>query len=144
MNCKECTEKLVFYIDKELNNNELNTMQEHLKLCSSCNIAYKQLCNKLSVIDKERDLIPNPYLATRILNRIENISYKSNRQQQRILQPAFLIFILIIALFTGFLVGNSYQTIANDNNSSVQTDDLFFNELKQENIELTLLTYENE
>lgn len=45
MNCNTIHNKLIFYLDNELNQEEKQELEKHLETCNSCNALYKKLAD---------------------------------------------------------------------------------------------------
>lgn len=66
------------------------------------------------IIDEEKYVQPNPFLATRIMANIESLvegrSKRSNPFVQQVLKPIFISVSIVAATFIGVLSGGLYQT----------------------------------
>jgi len=71
------------------------------------------------LINKEKQTELNPYLATRIMSRIENPMQKPVNRWQTIAVAASFVF----AIATGIGVGSSYNNYNSDNISGLYVND---------------------
>lgn len=78
------------------------------------------------LINKEKQTEHNPFLATRIMSRIENPTQKPVKRWQTIAVAASIVF----AIVSGIELGNSY------NSNSDQMDGLYVNDSRIENFSL--------
>ena len=78
------------------------------------------------LINKEKQTEHNPFLATRIMSRIENPMQKPVKRWQTIAVAASIVF----AIVSGIGLGNSYIS------SSDQMDGLYVNDNRIENFSL--------
>ena len=89
-----------------------------------------------AVIDKQKEIAIKPFLYTRIKARMDktdavSVSYK------KILQPIIVTCIVIVAIIGGMKIGKIYPTTADQ--SILSTESYYWNDLKQEPIEVALL-----
>jgi hypothetical protein len=68
------------------------------------------------LINKEKQTVSNPYMATRIMARIENPMHKPVNRWQTVAVAASIVF----AIVSGVTLGNSYIS---DNNSGLYVND---------------------
>lgn len=144
MKCKTVHKKLIFYINDEFIGSENEEIKNHLKNCEKCCNLHTELKTTLNLIEKKKTVKPNPFLYTRIKQKLNEI--ESEKRQivfkpvyKKILQPVLLSFLLAGGLFFGIKLGNTYETIQQKDNSVSQTTEFYFNDFKQENLEVLLL-----
>lgn len=78
------------------------------------------------LINKEKQTEHNPFLATRIMSRIENPTQKPVKRWQTIAVAASIVFVIV----SGIELGNSYIS------NSDQMDGLYVNDSRIENFSL--------
>jgi hypothetical protein len=110
MNCRDYRERLKTEIclEEQLNNN--SELAEHYRLCTSCQTLSVNLLNWFDELNSCHFPNPNPFLGTRIMGRIESLSEKKNYQilhLSPVMRSSFFIFVMVLGLFTGFLIGNN-------------------------------------
>ena len=106
MDCKEFQDYLFAYAEGELSPDERHAMQGHARSCRSCSRLLEGFRVMEATIQKEREMEPNPFAATRILQYLENEDRRRNRQALSVLRPIALALALFLALSIGFIIGN--------------------------------------
>ena len=145
MNCKTVFEKLISYSNGELNDPENEMLKTHLENCRSCNNLYTELETTLNLIEKKKTLEPNPFLYTRIKQRLDAIEHGTDRPvfipiYKKVFQPVLLSFLLVSGMFLGIKLGNICVTNHHVKISESQTTEFYFNDFQQEKLEVLLLT----
>ena len=144
MKCKNIHKKLISYINDELTGSKNIQIKSHLKNCEKCYNIYTELATTLNLVGEKKTIKPNPFLYTRIkqkLNEIENEKKQTvhNPVYKKVLQPAFLSLLLAAGIFTGIKLGSSYEIKQQKNISVSQTTEFYFNDFNQEKLEIVLL-----
>jgi predicted anti-sigma-YlaC factor YlaD len=114
--CKLVEKKLIFYIDNELDINELMLVKSHLEVCSDCKSAYNHLIECMGLIADDKLTETNPFFYTRLKEKMDAQSSKKKvlnwlPSKQLIRQSAFYIVLGIFALFSGFYLGSGNSMI---------------------------------
>jgi hypothetical protein len=132
----DCSKKYDFigYLDGSLPEIKRQDIELHLAQCSSCTYAVEKIKKSLEVIEWQKEIKANPFLFTRIRERMTVEEYIPLRS--RILKPAIIAVIALFSVILGVTVG-SY--LSGTNNSTISSSAFYWNELEQENIEMTLL-----
>jgi len=144
MECKKVHEKLIFYSYDELNSFENEGIKTHLQNCENCYNLYTELEATINLIKKKKNLEPNPFLYTRIKQKLEVIENEKNQPVFspafiKVLQPVFLLFLLAISLISGIELGNTFEIKQQEEISMSQTTEFYFNDFHQEKLEVLLL-----
>ena len=144
MKCKTVHKKLIFYINDELKGSENKEINNHLKNCKNCISLFTELETTLALIEKRKPVKTNPYLYTRIKQRLEDIENEKKQSVfksvfKKVLQPVLLSFLLAMGLFSGIKLGNTYEIKQQEQLQESQTTEFYFNDFEQENIEILLL-----
>ena len=104
--CAFIRKNLFSYQEKQLSSMEYKEFEDHLHSCKECSQMVSEFQFVTSFIDEKKAVEPNPYISTRILQRIdsqiESAKNKLSPFLQRILQPVSLSFIILIAVVIGF------------------------------------------
>lgn len=113
MNCKVCQEQLDSYLEGSLPEETSRQMEEHLKDCAECGASLSSYALFQQGVDQEKNLPCNPFLSARIMARIEQAEISPVFHRERILyarflQPAVLTFSIVLILYLGMMIGNSY------------------------------------
>jgi hypothetical protein len=123
MNCQLCQKELNAYREGILSDDMITQVEAHLKLCAECDECYRIELLADSVINQEKGIIPDNYLTSRIMAKIENpeeTGYITISPFIRILKPALIMTSLAAAIFVGVLIGNIYKPSARDMSRPVE------------------------
>ena len=135
MECKNI--EILFWdlIDNKLDIETKNEILNHLENCSVCKEKYILLLKTNEIIESQRDASVNPFIETRIIQKIESQkSYKF----QKILQPALIAILILFSVFFGSKTATfiTKQTQKSTNNLLYQNNDsvyfYVFNNVTQE------------
>lgn len=143
MKCKEVHKLIAPFLNGSMDVKKSELFHSHLLECRSCDQLVRELSATLSILDEQKKLSPDPFIYTRILQEIENRQSTSVVFSiRRILQPIIVAAILIIGIYIGIGLGNSYvsegkQIASADNRTLV--DEFLFNEMDYEPIEIFLI-----
>ncbi len=143
MKCKDVHKNLIFYIDRELSSAKNKEIEEHLSGCEKCSKLYNEIKSTMSVVENEKNIETNPFLYTRIKQKLDDIDKNTTKpifaiQKRRLLQPALVTFIIAIGVFIGVSIGNSFP-VKNNNIADNQSEQYYINDLQQEPVEYFLL-----
>jgi hypothetical protein len=142
MKCKSSHKKLIFFLEGELPENEMKTIQEHLDDCPDCKAFANELQKTLGIIDVEKNPEVNPFFYTRLKAKLENrdISEKPFWKPflVKVLQPAFFVVLLLIGIYGGFKIGQPLEK-STSQMYSVQEVVPYLNEMSAEPIEAFLM-----
>ena len=111
MNCRSCLNKSDAYRSKRLSDEALAQVETHLETCKECKESFRLDAVVDIVIDHEKEMLPNPFLTTRIMSKIETIDGLFAEKSwlfNHILRPAIILSSLAAAIFLGILLGNIY------------------------------------
>lgn len=144
MNCKTVSKNLISYSNGELSNSENEIIKTHLKNCESCYNIYTEFEATLNLIEKKKTITPNPFIYTRIKQRLNNIENGVGQSgfrpvYRKVLQPVLLSFLLVSGVFIGIQLGNTYEIPRQEKLANQQTTEFYFNDLQQEKLEVLLL-----
>jgi len=109
MNCQLCQKELEDYRDGKLPGDLKTQVESHLNSCVTCSGIYRleNLADK--VIDQEKELLPDPFIATRVMafvDSLEDSRNKSGTVFSRVLKPVMVTVSMAAAIFFGILLGN--------------------------------------
>lgn len=138
MNCNLCKHELEAYHEGRLPEGIRVQIQEHLDECSGCATVYQLEVLANRVIDEEKSVQPNPFLATRIMAQIE--AQKQSRSSteliplyRRALKPALVTLSLAAAVLAGVLTGSIYKPASQQ---KVPVELTYINDAALESVEL--------
>jgi hypothetical protein len=143
MNCRDFQDNLFAYGEGKLAQDIRETMTGHAEQCESCSRLLAGYKAMEYAIEKEKALETDPFVTTRIVQRLENNAAKGVLSANPVLRPALITLLLLAALMTGYLVGNQgtatgTQISAESNTIEVLKTDFYVNDFVDEDI--TLLT----
>jgi len=110
MKCKAVHSKLIFFLERELPEPEMQAVQEHLAVCPDCALFAEEMKMTLSILEAEKVSEVNPYFYTRVkakLDRLSEIQFSGNRSSilVRVLQPVAFSIILLLGIYGGVKMG---------------------------------------
>lgn len=142
MNCKKVHKKLIFFLEKELSDSEMNLVQEHLNNCSECALFVEEMKCTLGILERDKVVEENPYFFTRVRARLENQEQEMIVRRPiliRIFQPIVFSFILMLGVYGGIKLGTPHQSELANVTLSKQQMIPFLNEMDAEPIESFLI-----
>ena len=144
MNCGQVHKKLIPYINGELTEQESRSVAFHLDSCKSCSALYAEVQATFGLIEKRKRLEPDPFLYTRIRQRIEEaVQEEGGREKEpvmrRVLQPVLVAAMLAFAVFSGVELGNAFVNQGREKIVVEKTTAYYLNDLQQEKLEMAIL-----
>jgi len=141
MNCKNCRNDLYGLIRGTLSKPEEIRVREHLDGCVQCRSFADYLQNTLDIITIEKNIVPDPFLSTRIEGLLASPS--SNRLRAgvevRLLSGLIFSILILIGIASGIGLGTLLSSNAKTAPTSNDGIDLMMNDLQQEPIETFLM-----
>ncbi len=145
MNCSDFKNNIIFYIDKELEQDKNILFNQHLFECKQCKKLYDKINTVYSNIGDKKILLKNESFYYDVLSKMNSkdltVGRKFLNQYSHILQMASAIIIGAFSLLLGYLIADSinYESVytqedttqsdielfANENYFSVNTDDIY-------------------
>ena len=106
--------KLLLYHLGELKDQDMNQVAEHLKTCSKCSFALNEIRLTMAVIDEEKKMEVNPFLYTRIEQKLNELKTEKGRNKtvpslNIILKPVYIVVFILVAAFIGMFVWNNLK-----------------------------------
>jgi len=143
MDCKHINHKLIFFLEKSLPVPEMQQIKAHLDECEACRQLAEKLESTLQVIEDEKKVTINPFLYSKVMQKIEN------RKEQKYFIPAFSLInqikpvyysiIMVIGILLGIGLGNLAVNQSEKSLANIQMEEIYFNDFQQETIENILL-----
>ena len=130
MDCRRI-EKLAWgYMEANLPSREHELIESHLAECASCKEVYQETKLIIQLIEKQKSEGPSPFLASRILSRLEGKNLPK-WEISFLLRPAWSFavasIIIAIGIFTGSIVSNNILAIEGPSNTT-NTEMLYANQ----------------
>jgi hypothetical protein len=121
MDCTFVRSNLFSYQEQQLSAKDRIEFEDHLLSCEECSRIVSEFQSVTSLFDKKKSIETNPFIRTRILQRIENqmteAGTETNPFIQKILRPISISFVLLIAIVIGFSIGKQKETRFSDANN---------------------------
>lgn len=113
MKCELCKKELDAYRDGRLTGGTKVLVDTHLAECKECAAVYMADYFTNKVIEGEKAIDSNPFLATRIMANIEKIEQEragieSIPAYKRVLKPILIGTSIATAVMIGVITGNAY------------------------------------
>lgn len=140
MDCTFIQNNLFAIAENHLTEAEMSGVKEHLSACANCAASVASFASLFELIERDRKAEFNPFLSTRILQKMENRSVRPGRGVLLLmpgaLRPLLAAVLIILAVFTGFLAGKQGKHLseapAYRNDLKTMKSDLFISELNDE------------
>lgn len=144
MKCKEVRKRLADYASGDLKPEPYRMVDEHLELCPECSALLIELNSTMELLDKRKRLEPNPFLYTRLKERLSDSGENEARIRvpvfSRVLQPLILSLLLAGALFTGIKLGNTVVREQEHAFTYTEETEYYLNDMEHESLEVYLLS----
>jgi hypothetical protein len=116
MNCQLCQKESDAFREGKLTRDMMTQVESHLKTCETCSGIYRMqnLANK--VMNQEKELQPDPFVATRIMANIEsleNSDYRPATVFERVFKPVLVTASMAAAILLGIILGNLSRPATN-------------------------------
>jgi len=129
MNCKEVSENIIDYLDKNLDNQISVEIENHILTCSECKKEMQEMSKVLFEIEHTQNLIPDDSLRRSFIQILEKEKDENSKPKENVISIQFLrkrIFLqtaaAMILLLLGFYGGLQYNSL--QSNSLNKTDEL--------------------
>lgn len=136
MNCSLCQKNLSAYLNGKLPIDIQSLTEAHLDNCMQCSTLYNEVKEFYTLIDEEKAISHNPFLATRVMAAIEQLETPVNRVPllKRVSQTVLIAVTIAIAVFGGIQAGNLYSVIPA--NKSVPAELVYMNDIALESLNI--------
>ena len=149
MNCKALHNKLIFFLDNDLSDNEMEQVRIHLDVCPECAAFAEDMKKTLGVLQKERSIEVNPFFYTRLKAKLENQSVRTRQGSffpvwERIVQPAVFSLLLLAGIYSGYKIAEpekiDFKALAGLEGETIP----YLNEMQAEPIETFLMEQDHD
>jgi hypothetical protein len=143
MKCKDVQKRLIFYLEKTLQENEMIEISGHLKYCISCGKILANISESYDIIAFQKEISPTPFLFTRIQSKLhaEDAVNSVTTKSVKVFQPIVVSFIILISVYCGIKLGDIYKKTVNTELAG--TEMYYWDDMGQEQIENVLLQEKN-
>jgi predicted anti-sigma-YlaC factor YlaD len=144
MNCKKINRDLIFFAEGSITGSRNEEINRHLSECKICRDFVRELTYNLEIIEKEKKAEANPFLYSKIYNKIISNEQPANvlvTSAVKVLRPVFITLLILSGIFSGFKLGSYLSDKYSYSDSELQTITYYLNDLQHESVE-TILLYE--
>ncbi len=139
MNCQLCQKEMDAYREGKLPEGIRIQVKAHLEGCNICAEMNQLISLAGKVMDEEKSLQSNPFLVTRIMAGIEELTPRYETYQplsvfQKVLKSAIVTVSLATAIFLGVVAGNLYKPTSHINDLPVEM--VYLNDAALESVDL--------
>ncbi|MFZ0282180.1 MAG: zf-HC2 domain-containing protein [Bacteroidales bacterium] len=115
MNCQLCQKDLDAYREGKLPRDMKTQVESHLRTCETCSGIYQLQILADKVMDQEKELQSDQFLATRVMAGIENPEDYKYRGAAliRLLRPVLYTVSMAAAILSGIMFGNLSRPATN-------------------------------
>ena len=121
--CSFVRKNLFSYGENALSDPDRKTFENHIQSCMECSEIVSEFLSLTSIIDIRKSDKPNPFIGTRIMQRIETVleaeKDKPTADFQRILRSVSVSLLLVIAIIVGFSIVRQKESKFLTNNHQV-------------------------
>ncbi len=125
MDCKFAKNNLIDFYYRELNDESLRLIENHLIDCTHCQILFNKISAVMCSADCINEMQAPDFIETRILAKTESHQIKQAPMKvlQYFLRPALVASIAVLGIWVGIMIGNNLPDnstqagIVNEDNS---------------------------
>jgi hypothetical protein len=143
MKCKNLHNKLIFYLEGDLLQKEMEQVKFHLSGCTECAAFAKDMKKTLGIIETEKMPEVNPFFYTRLKAKMEaqaeTFEKAKNPFLVRVLQPALFSLLLLVGIYSGIKMGQKAEDQLYAETSANEQLVPYLNEMEAEPIEAFLM-----
>lgn len=144
MKCKTLHSRLIFFLEGDLPEHEMEEVKSHLEKCTGCAEFAAELKKMLLLLSTDKVNEVNPFLYTRIKARLDNEKYPERKTVLtpsifRIFQPVAFSLLLIAGIYTGFKISQPITSEIPASSQSTREMIPYLNEMEFESIETFLM-----
>ena len=106
MDCKRVHSELIFYLDRELPEDRMESIRKHLEECADCRNFLALMQSQLEIIDQEKQPEVSPYFFAKLSAKLNEKTVTPDQTfWVRLAQPAFFTLVLILGIYGGLRFG---------------------------------------
>lgn len=110
MNCVTCKNQVEAYLEGKLSEGAEMLVEAHLSSCNDCAALYRTMLLVNRITTHEKSILPNPFMATRILARIDALDELRFSRPKKVLKPVLIGVTIAAAVLFGVFTGSMYQS----------------------------------
>jgi anti-sigma factor RsiW len=143
MKCKNLHNKLIFYLEGDLPQKEMEQVNFHLSGCTECASFAEDMKKTLGIFEAEKSPEVNPFFYTRLKAKMEDEAESFEKVNSplllRVLQPAIFSLLLLAGIYSGIKIGQRAEDSLYAANSPEEQVIPYLNEMEAEPIETFLM-----
>lgn len=145
MKCKEAENKIIFYLEQDLSQDEMTFMHEHLKSCSSCKEKADAMSAVLFAVESQKITGQDPFFYTRLRQKLTSVNETEKGFLSKSLVPVAQVMLVAASLVIGLFIGLNKETVSYTREEALESfaDDYYLFETRYDPIETIMFT-ENE
>ena len=144
MKCTVFHKNLFNYAENTLSPELKDQIDSHLLTCSECRDYITFLKGAISVIQKDKEISPNPFLFTRIITGLESNDKRELTYTKRYIPEFVFSFVLVAGILGGIFMGSLYSGTSPAYTNDLQEEVSYINDIRQESIETFFLITDND
>ena len=144
MKCTISHKNLFNYAENTLSPDLKDQIDSHLLTCSECRDYLTFLKDAISVIQKDKEISPNPFLFTRIITELEGNDKRELTYAKRYIPEFVFSFVLVAGILGGIFMGSLYSGTSPAYTNDLQEEVSYINDIRQESIETFFLITDND
>jgi anti-sigma factor RsiW len=147
MDCSHFKSTILDFSEGKLSEEARQVSAQHVASCASCSRLLSEFNNLAAIIEQQKAAEPNPFIATRILQHLENDVEQAQTTATpawlRVLQPVAIAIALLCGIFIGSYTANqdnapATQMVNTSDNIEFLKSNLFISEFADEDKILVL------
>ncbi|MCX6286270.1 MAG: hypothetical protein NTY96_04085 [Bacteroidetes bacterium] len=145
MDCTFIKDNIFPIVENQLPEAVMARARDHITGCNSCSGILTSFASLNEVIEKDKKMEINPFLTTRILQKLEAHNAIGDHRilfrMPRLLQPILAAALILLAVLTGFFAGKQGKSLSQNQAKrglNIMKAELFISELNDEDKTLEL------
>lgn len=126
---------MIFYIEGSLDNEKSKSVEEHLRLCSSCAAFADMLRGSLGVIEQEKKVDEDNDFAGKVIALMHSEKKSVSIPLFSILRYAAAAAVIILGVFTGINIAKVVSGSADFSTLEISDEEYYLYDMYQEPIE---------
>jgi len=129
MECKEFKNRMIYFIDGDLDQQAAEQFKSHMDTCSSCKMLFEQFASDYKLVTADKITESNPFFYTRVMAGLEKedkqgIFERFFNRRALVLQIASYVVVGLLAIGAGYFIANDKsQTNMESFNTQMEESD---------------------
>jgi hypothetical protein len=138
--CIQPDSDLIFYLEGSLSKERVSDLESHLSVCRVCSGFLESMKLSLRSIDKEKDIIHDPFFYTRVMARRQTGGMTKTITFKRFIPALVAATLFTGGVFTGINIGKLFPFAQHKTEEVLTQEKGYLDELNQESIESFFIT----